>query len=133
MNEEERQDWRTGVEWEEKSLALLSMDILDLRRFPYVIFFQVNANGVLSFRTPFGSSCPEPFPLSSDVLIAAFWANFDVEEGGQFHFQLTNDEILLSAVGSFIHARVYCDYSPGLLVIATIDSVPQFQSSVSMK
>lgn len=77
---------------------------------------------MLSFRSPFFDFFPRPFPLSGEVLIAPFWDDFDVRQGGQILFRQTDDEILLERVGSSIND----DFSPALLFIATWDRVPRF-------
>lgn len=94
-----------------------------------ILFLQVNTNGVLSFRSPFFDFSPDPFPLfDNDVLIAPFWDDINVNQGGQILFRLSEDQSLLNAVGSTINAAFNSGFSPGLLVIATWVAVPEFGS-----
>lgn len=90
----------------------------------YLPNLQVNANGVLSFQSPFLESMPVPFPLRSrDILIAPFWDVFDVEQGGQILFRHTSDAALLTQVNLAIDDD---DFSATLAFIATWDSVPGY-------
>ena len=92
-----------------------------------LLFFyvQVNNIGVISFRLPFFDVNPRPFPLStSDVLIAPFWDTIITFNGGQVLFRHTNDEDLLTQVGTTINEAFMEDFSPVLLLIVTWDAVP---------
>ena len=86
---------------------------------------QVNTNGVVSFRSPFFQLFPLPFPLfTNDILIAPFWDVIDTSQGGQVLFRQTNDEDLLTEVGTAINDTFMVDFSPISLLIVTWDSVP---------
>ena len=70
---------------------------------------------------------PRPFPLStSDVVIAPFWDFIETFFGGRVLFRLTNDEDLLTQVGTTINETFMVDFSPTLLLIVTWDRVPGF-------
>ena len=91
-----------------------------------VFIFQVNANGVLSFRGRFYDSSPDPFPLSLsyyNVLIAPFWNYVSLYRGGSVFFRFTDDESILEEVGMTIRDAFENDFSPTLLFIATWDRV----------
>ena len=107
------------------------------------IFFllQVNANGVLSFRSQFSSSNPGPFPLfnTDAVLISPFWSpsysySFD-DENEQFLFRISDDAELLNSVGSSISEAFFSAFSPLSLFIATWvenpDQQGRFQNQVN--
>ena len=87
---------------------------------------QVSTNGVLSFRASFTDFISRPFPLStSDVLIAPFWDDSNVLNGGQVLFRLSDNETLLNQVGSTINDALDGDFTPGLLLIATWNRIPE--------
>ena len=88
-------------------------------------YFQVNSNGVISFRNPFFDLFINRFPLlTNDVLIAAFWDGVNTFFGGQVFFRQTNDENLLTQVASTVESAFMVDFSPTLLFIVTWDGVP---------
>ena len=98
-----------------------------------LLLLQVNTNGVLSFRFPFLDFLPRPFPLDSgEVLIAPFWDDFDLRQGGQILFRQTSDENLLSTVGVMINETLMCNFSPTTLFIATWNGVPGFQIPITV-
>ena len=85
---------------------------------------------MLSFRAPFLDFFPLPFPLAeNDTLIAPFWNDYDVTQGGDILFRFSNDEALLSAVGSSINDAFLSNFSPQVLFIATWDGVPLLTSA----
>ena len=70
---------------------------------------------------------PRPFPLSTnDVLIAPFWDFIETFFGGRVLFRHTNEEDLLTQVGTTINETLMVDFSPTLLFIVTWDGVPGF-------
>ena len=86
---------------------------------------QINSNGVISFRFPFLDPDPRPFPLfTNDVLIAPFWDFIETFFGGQVLFRHTNNEDLLTQVGTTINETFMVDFSPTLLLVVTWDRVP---------
>ena len=87
---------------------------------------QVSTNGVLSFRNSFTNFISRPFPRSTNVLIAPFWDDSDVRNGGQVLFRLSDNDALLNQVGSTINDALDDDFSPGLLFIATWSRIPEF-------
>ena len=69
---------------------------------------------------------PRPFPLSSnDVVIAPFWDFIETFIGGRVLFRQTNDEDILTRVGTTINEAFMVDFSPALLLIVTWDRVPR--------
>lgn len=85
---------------------------------------QVNSNGVLSFGFPFNQHSPSVFPLSStDILIAPFWIDINIEIAGRIYYRFSNDVALLNQAQSLILDSAF---SPSLLFIATWDRVAQF-------
>ena len=88
---------------------------------------QVSTNGLLSFRSPFTSFSSRPFPLLSSALIAPFWDDLNVRNGGQILFRLSDNDALLNRVGSTINDALDDDFFyPGLLFVATWDRIPEF-------
>ena len=91
---------------------------------------QVSTNGVLSFRASFTDFESRPFPLStSDVLIAPFWDDSDIRNGGEVLFRLSDNEALLNQVGSTISDSIDGDFIPGLLFIATWNRIPEYDGA----
>ena len=81
--------------------------------------------GVISFRFPLFDVGPRPFPLSTnDVLIAPFWDFIETFFGGRVFFRQTNDEDLLTQVGTATNEAFMVDFSPTLMLIVTWDRVP---------
>ena len=94
-------------------------------------FVQVNANGVLSFRSSFTSHQPLALPLSSAVIIIApFWNNIDVERTGQIFHRFSSNQTLLDEVGSLVNDG--SGFAPSSLFIATWDRVAAFTGSANM-
>ena len=72
---------------------------------------------------------PRSFPLfSNDVVIAPFWDFIETFFGGRVLFRQTNDEDLLTRVGTTINEALMADFSPALLLIVTWDRVPGFNA-----
>lgn len=94
---------------------------------------QVHSFGVLSFRSPSALTSPQAFPLRfrSDILVAPFWEFVDIRLGGSTFFRLSDDEVLLSQVGSMIMSTYDSEFSPSLLFIATWDRVERFTRRVN--
>ena len=91
------------------------------------MLLQVNTNGVISFRFQFFEIFPLPLPLfTNDILIAPFWDVIDTFQGGQVLFRQTNNEDLLTQVGTTINDTFMVDFSPTSLLIVTWNSVPGF-------
>ena len=78
---------------------------------------QVTTRGVISLRYLISEYNPRPFPLSTnDRLIAPYWdAPFD----GEVLFRLSDNQTLLSEVGSTINDALEFDFTPKKLLIAT--------------
>ena len=87
---------------------------------------QVNANGVLSFRGPFSSFFPNPFPVFSVPLIAPFWADHDLRFSGDLFYRYSTEQSLLDEVGSNISDAFQVSFRPSVLFIATWSGVPPF-------
>ena len=91
---------------------------------------QVSTNGVVSFGAPFTNPSSSPFPLSrSDVLIAPFWDDFNVDNGGQILFRLSENQTLLNQVGSIINDSFEYDFTPTMLFIVTWNRIPEYGRS----
>ena len=95
------------------------------------MFLQVSTNGVLSFRLSFLDFSSRPFPLSTDVLIAPFWDDSDVRQGGQVLYRLSDNGTLLNQVEFTINDTLGGDFSPQLLFIATWIRIPEFNNDRS--
>ena len=91
---------------------------------------QVSTNGVVSFGAPFTNPSSRPFPLStSDILLAPFWDNSNVENGGQVLFRLSDNQTLLNEVGSTINDTLEFDFTPTMLFIVTWSGTPEIGGS----
>ena len=84
----------------------------------------------MSFRDPFIDFTPEPLPIQGlnfgVILIAPFWDDIETREsvgGGRLFFRQSNDEALLTEVGTAISDVFMPSFSPTLLFIATWDEV----------
>jgi len=89
---------------------------------------QVNTNGDISFRSPFTSFTPRPFPLAFLPLIALYWTDFDSRRGGTISYRQTSNSTLLQRVRSQIQESFPSagNFTPTDLFIATWDQVPGF-------
>ena len=95
-----------------------------------IIMMQVSTNGILSFGSHFIDPDSHPFPLStSDILIAPFWDDSNVENGGQVLFRLSDNQTLLNKVGSTINDTLEFDFTPTMLFIVTWRGIPEFDGS----
>ena len=98
-----------------------------------IIKMQVSTNGVVSFGSDFTDHDSRSFPLStSDILIAPFWADSNVVNGGQVLFRLCNNQTLLHQVGSTINDSLECDFTPTMLFIVTWNRIPQYGRSFNI-
>ena len=87
---------------------------------------QVNSNGILSISEPFTDPNSIPFPLSTgDILIAPFWDNIDVTQGGQILYRLTDDVAIRNTVGAMVNDGLGDDFFPSSVFIATWDRVAE--------
>jgi hypothetical protein len=96
---------------------------------------QVGLNGLLSFRAPSDSIFPSrvPPPLSANsplltnyTLIAPFWdRNYFISgqtgQVGQILYRYSDNQTLLSQIGTYITTAFDSTFSPGLLFITTWD------------
>ena len=89
---------------------------------------QVNTNGDISFRSPFNSFIPRPFPSAFPPLIAPYWADFDSRRGGTISYRQTSNSTLLQRVRSQLQESFPSagNFTPTDLFIATWDQVPGF-------
>ena len=109
---------------------------------PWLSFFfcfvlsQVNANGLISFRSPFADYTPDPLPTSvSDIFIALYWDDHDVrapgDPDGGIYYRVSNKSSLLQEVGANISSAFGNNsFSPDTLLIATWNRVPKYGSSL---
>ena len=86
---------------------------------------QVNANGPLSFRSPFRDFSPRPFPLlfEDDILIAPFWDDILISTAGEIYYRFSADPSLLEEVGGNISDAFETSFTPSQLFVATWDRV----------
>ena len=97
------------------------------------IIIQVSTDGVVSFGTNFTDHDLRPFPLStSDILIAPFWYDSNVENHGQVLFRLSDNQTLLNEVGSTINDTLEFDFTPTMLFIVTLN-ILEFDASLDFK
>ena len=91
------------------------------------IILQASKKGVVSFGATLTDFVSRPFPLStSDILIAPFWDDSNVENGGQVLFRLSDNQTLLNEVGSTINDTLEFDFTPTMLFIVTWSGITAF-------
>ena len=92
----------------------------------YII--QVNSNGILSFEVVFIEFSPTLFPIRSGTpLIAPYWDNVDIRDGGTIFYRQTTNVTLLQRASDEIQDGLSLPFSPSHLLIATWDAVNHFQ------
>jgi hypothetical protein len=96
-------------------------------------FLKINNRGHLTFRSGFLDFTPSPFPLTTPIpipiMIAPFWNDINIVDGGGLFFRQSTDAALLDLVGSDVSAAFDMNFSPTLLFIVTWDSVPNTGAS----
>ena len=95
---------------------------------------QVNANGLISFRSPFSDFSPETLPTDdNDTFIALYWDDHDVRQAqgpdGGIYYRVSTNFFLLHEVGANISSAFGNNsFLPDILLIATWNRVPKFLS-----
>ena len=103
-----------------------------------VFHLQVNANGVVSFRSPFTSLFPFPFPTLSVPLVAPFWDAIDVFDFGDINifYRQTSAPSQLQLAANIIQDRfpgAPANFRPDYLIVATWCSVTgRFQQNTAV-
>ena len=92
----------------------------------------MSSNGVLSFRQPFSKYATVPFPFATEILIAPFWIDVDIQLAGQVSYRFSTDQSLLDAAQVLINESLNVYFSPAFLFIATWDKVPQLREDLSV-
>ena len=100
--------------------------------FLYSMTFQVNSNGLLSFRTPSTYYIPVKFPLTNAIFIAPFWNEVDIKLAGQVLYRLSTNQSLLDAFQVHINESLDVYFPPKFLVIATWNRVAQLGGNSSV-
>ena len=108
--------------------TLLYGHMVDKMVMIYIIFpcVQVNTNGHISFRSPFFSRIPTPFPSGfTPPLIAPYWEFFG---SGNIYYRQTSNLTLLQRVHDQIQESFPStgNFNPTNLFIATWDQVPGY-------
>jgi len=71
----------------------------------FIMFTQINDNGVISFGSRYNVHTPRSFPLSGGIqLIAPYWADVDTRGTGTIYYRQTTDPDLLARATSEIRA-----------------------------
>ena len=93
-----------------------------------LLSFQVNTNGILSFRFPFSSFIPRRFPLCCTPLIAPFWDDVDIRRSGNIFYRQTTNTTLLQRAHNQLQESFPSagNFTPTFLFIATWERVPEF-------
>ena len=92
---------------------------------------QVNNNGPLSFNGSFFNFIPSPFPdIFNTTLIAPFWTDNDIRNGGDIFYRVTEDPVCLERARQDILGAGFGpeaeDFDPTFLFIATWFEVEGF-------
>lgn len=90
--------------------------------------YQVNTNGVLSFRSPFTQFSPQRFPLCCTPLIAPFWDDVNIRRFGNIFYRQTTNATLLQRARNRLQESFPStgNFTPTFLFIATWDRVAEF-------
>ena len=94
-----------------------------------IFFPKVNANGVISFESPFYQFNPEAFPFDSVPLITPFWDDVNILRYGRIYYRQTDDVPSLGMAHDFIAKGFPAEaetFFPTVLFIATWDRVAEY-------
>lgn len=83
----------------------------------------------MSFGDAFTAPRPREFPFTSPPLIAPFWHDFNLQDGGSIFYRQTNDSAQLQLVHNLLldlDGGELSTFYPTLLFIATWDQVPPY-------
>ena len=106
----------------------------------------MNSNGIISFREPFRDYHPIAFPINSDddyngyyyyyysdnlPLIAPFWTDIDISNGGNISYRETMDSALLERVQNQLVSLFPAleSFHPSIMFIATWSAVAPYSIS----
>ena len=90
---------------------------------------QVNTNGDLSFGSSYTSTGPQTFPTFSPPLIAPFFHDIDIRNGGTIYYRQTSDPMdIISVITTLQILPNLLIFTPTSLFIATWDRVAPFSS-----
>ena len=92
----------------------------------------ISTDGLLSFGSNFTNCCPEPFPISSPPLVAPFWRDVDITQGGSVYYRIISSssttsgsrQLLLGinlSIGSSFGTTFSASY---VLVVTWVNVVP---------
>ena len=90
---------------------------------------QVNTNGDLSFGEPYTATGRQTFPTFSPPLIAPFFNDVDITNGGTIYYRQTSDPMdIIAVIATLQTLPIVLPFTPTLLFIATWDRVAPFSS-----
>ena len=103
---------------------------------PPIFCLQVSSNGILSFDEQFSEYASQLFPLyfesRSVPIIAPFWTDINIEDGGSIYYRQTTEADLIRRAQNLTRRgfpQTAQDFTPTHLFIATWDRVAPFSGS----
>ena len=97
-----------------------------------VLILQVNTNGVLSFGTSYTRAVGTNFTLlSSPPIIAPFWDDIDIFNGGTIYYRQDSNSTVMELVQRVLVSEYpeAASFQPSLVFVATWDRVEPFRFS----
>ena len=98
-------------------------------------WFQINANGVLSFDSAFPVPTPVSLPLSNHVLVLPYWTDINLWEGdSDVYFRQTTDSAILDEITADLHNGFNCseDFQATWALIVTWHNVTYYREDFSV-
>ena len=87
----------------------------------YLIFVQVSSNGLISFGASYREWVPEPFPLSSAIVVAPFWDDIQLTETGVAQYNIitsANGSTIIDQVESFLKTNQSVELDLDWVIVA---------------
>lgn len=97
-----------------------------------ILITQVNTNGILSFNIHYAVYRPVRFPIATYALIAVFWVDIDIRNGGGYiWYRQTTDVSTLQTATTEIrtHLTGMSSFQATMVFIATWEDVAFFGAS----
>ena len=94
----------------------------------------MNTNGILSLQDRFTDFSPDPFPIDGLPLVAPFWDDVNIQEGGTIYYRQTTNSLLLEDFHNELVAisPSLQSFHPTWLFIATWFRVAEFGGGIEV-
>ena len=97
----------------------------------FILYIQVNENGVISFNHPYNVRTPLSLPLiGTQQIIAPYWADVDTRGTGEIFYRQSTDPSLLARASREIRRDFSLIYNIKHLLIVTWNAVGYFRKHV---